>query len=304
MKVQVVNIGLIVALIINFFISFLFISLFISDFTLGIGITLTIFICAIGVLYTPFGDWWYRKIIFNLREPNETEKKRIMPIYNEIYRRTLTVYPDLSKDIQLFIYDDDGVDAFAVGLRTVAIHRGLLVNNIYDNEIAAILGHEFSHIANGDTFCTILAIQSNIIVSAFRTIFSFLMVVAAKFVGFCVALAFDTAQGAENGFKITDACIRGLNRLLDKFVLILVGISVLIAQYSRRQHELAADDFAARLGYGQPMIYFFQRYGQLDGTSNVFSLSYLLHGTHPSMQTRISNLQNSVKKYRGDEMNN
>lgn len=294
MKFQVVNIGLIVSLLINFIISLVFVNLFTNDFILGTGITLIIFICSIGVLYTPIGDWWYRKVVLNLREPNEIEKKRIMPIYNEVYRRALTVSPNLSQDIQLFIYNDDNINAFAIGLRTVAVHRGLLVNNIYDNEIAAILGHEFAHIANGDTFCTILAVQSNAIVSIFRTIFSFLMIVAAKIVGFCVALAFDTAQGAENGFTIADACVRGLNWLIDKFVLIFVFISVIIAQYSRRQHELAADNFAARLGYGQPMIHFFQRYEQFDSTSNIFSLSHLLYGTHPSIQTRILNLQSSV----------
>lgn len=296
MKFQVVNLGLIVSLIINFIISFIFVSLFTHDFVLGIGITLIIFICSIGVLYTSIGDWWYRKVVLNLREPNEIEKKRIIPIYNDVYRRALIVSPNLSKDIQLFIYDDDNINAFAIGLRTVAVHRGLLVNNIYDNEIAAILGHEFAHIANGDTFCTILAVQSNTIVSIFRTIFSFLMIVTAKIVGFCVALTSDTAQGAENGFTIADACVRGFHWLIDKFVLIFVFISVIIAQHSRRQHELAADNFAAKLGYGQPMIHFFQRYEQFDSTSNIFSLSHLLYGTHPSMQTRISNLQSSIKE--------
>lgn len=171
----------------------------------------------------------------------------------------------------------------------------MLVNNIYDNEIAAILGHEFAHIANGDTFCTILAVQSNAIVSVFRTIFSVLMIVAAKIIGFCVALAFETRQGAENGFTIADACVRGINWLIDKFVLIFVLISVLIAQYSRRQHELAADNFTAKLGYGQPMIHFFQRYGNFNNIgNNTLSLSHLLYGTHPSMQVRIANLQNSI----------
>lgn len=294
MKFQVVNIGLIISLLINFIISFVFISLFTNDVASGIGITLLIFVCSIGILYTPIGDWWYRKIVLNLREPNEAEKRRLIPIYNEVYDRALVASPNLSRDIKLFIYDDDDINAFAIGLRTIAVHRGMLVNNIYDKEIAAILGHEFAHIANGDTFCTILAVQSNAIVSIFRTIFSFMMIVAAKIIGFCVALAFETEQGAENGFTIADACVRGINWLIDKCVLIFVFISVIIAQYSRRQHELAADNFSARLGYGQAMIQFFQRYEEADSTGNIFSFSHLLYGTHPSMQVRISNLQSSI----------
>lgn len=294
MKFQVVNIGLIVSLIINFIISLVFISLFTNDYVSGIGVTLIIFICSIGILYTPIGDWWYRKIVLNLREPDEIEKKRIMPIYNEVYRKALIVSPNLSKNIKLFIFDDDNINAFAIGLKTIAVHRGLLTHNIYDKEIAAILGHEFAHIANGDTFCTILAVQSNAIVSIFRSVFSFFMIVAAKIIGFVVALAFDTTQGAENGFTIADACVRGVNWLIDKFVLIFVFISVIIAQYSRRQHELEADNFTARLGYGQSMIHFFQRYSEFSTSSNIFSISHLLYGTHPSMQTRISNLQNNT----------
>lgn len=294
MKFQVVNIGLIISLLINFTISFVFVCFFTNDVASGIGITLLIFICSIGILYTPIGDWWYRKIVLNLREPNEAEKRRLMPIYNEVYKRALVESPNLSKDIKLFIYDDDDINAFAIGLKTIAVHRGMLVNNIYNQEIAAILGHEFAHIANGDTFCTILAVQSNAIVSVFRTIFSFLMIVAAKIIGFCIALAFETERGAENGYTIGEGCVRGINWLIDKFVLIFVFISVIIAQYSRRQHELAADNFTAKLGYGQPMIHFFQRYEEFDSASNMFSLSHLLYGTHPSMQVRISNLQSSI----------
>lgn len=294
MKFQVVNIGLIISLLINFIISFAFVSLFTNDVALGIGITLLIFVCSIGILYTPIGDWWYRKVVLNLREPNEAEKRRLMPIYNEVYKRALAASPNLSKDIKLFIYDDEDINAFAIGLKTIAVHRGMLTNNIYDKEIAAILGHEFAHIANGDTFCTILAVQSNAIVAVFRTVFSFWMIVVAKIIGFCVALAFETEQGAENGYTIAEACVRGINWLIDKFVLIFVFISVIIAQYSRRQHELAADNFTAKLGYGQPMIHFFQRYVEFDSAGNMFSLSHLLYGTHPSMQVRISNLQSSI----------
>ena len=65
MKFQVVNTGLIISLLINFVISFFFVSIFVNDDALGLGITLLIFICSIGILYTSVGDWWYRKIVLN-----------------------------------------------------------------------------------------------------------------------------------------------------------------------------------------------------------------------------------------------
>lgn len=297
MKFQIVNIGLIISLLINFTISLIFVCLFTNDFALGMGITLVIFICSIGILYTPIGDWWYRKIILDLREPDEIETRRLVPIYKKVYKKALIASPNLSKDIKLFIYDDDDINAFAIGLKTIAVHRGMLVNNIYDDEIAAILGHEFAHIANGDTFCTILAVQSNAVVSVFRTIFAFIMIIIAKIVGFCVTLVCETAEGAEIGYKIGDGCVRAIHWMIDKIISLIVFISVIIAQYSRRQHELAADDFSARLGYGQPLIHFLQRYEEFDGTGNKLSLAHLLYGTHPSMQTRIINIQDCIKTH-------
>lgn len=93
MKFQVVNIGLVISLLINFTISFVFVSLFTNDYVAGMKITVLVFICLIGILYTPLGDWWYRKIALHLREPNEAEKRRLMPIYNEVYRRALIASP-------------------------------------------------------------------------------------------------------------------------------------------------------------------------------------------------------------------
>ena len=92
MKFQVVNIGLIISLIINFIISFIFVTLFINDVTLGLILTFVIFICLIGVLYTPIGDWWYRKIILNLREPNSVEKEKIIQCLEIIEKKFLDIY--------------------------------------------------------------------------------------------------------------------------------------------------------------------------------------------------------------------
>lgn len=295
MRFQIVNIGLIIALLINFFISFIFISLCMDNLVAGFGITIMVFICFIGILYTPIGDWWYRKIVFRLREPDERERKRLEPIYKEVYKRALIESPSLSKDIKIFVYEDNDINAFAIGLKTIAVHKGLLYNNIYDNEIAAILGHEFAHIANGDTFCTILALQSNVIVYVIRLLFYFIMILAAKMVGFMGAIIMGVmganVKGITNGFSIGDNLTKWISRMIDGCTSFFVFISIIIAQYSRRKHELEADNFAAKLGYGRFMIQFFQRFPDIENVNNKFSLSYLLHGTHPSMSVRIANLQ-------------
>lgn len=294
MKFKVVNIGLIISLVINFLICLWIMAGLSGSIAKGIGLTLVIFFVSIGILYTPVGDWWYRNIVYHLREPNGVEKAQLMPLYNEVYERVLEVCPHISRDIKLYIYDDNGINAFAIGLKTIAVHRGILDNNIYDSEIAAILGHEFAHIANGDTFCTILAFQSNVLVSVFRSVFSIFMFIFVKIIALFVACAFETSEGAENGYIVTDTIGKGIRWLVDKVIVFFALISVLIAQYSRRKHELEADSFSAQLGYGKSLTHFFQRYEATGKIDKMFSLAGLLYGTHPSMEKRILNLQNRI----------
>lgn len=117
----------------------------------------------------------------------------------------------------------------------------------------------------------------------------------AIIIGFFVSIIGDTEQGTQNIFTITEICGRGVAWITDKFLAIIVGIGVIIAQHSRRKHELQADNFTAELGYRQPMIHFFQRYAEADGKNrNYLSLAYLMCGTHPSMEKRIENLQTGV----------
>lgn len=293
MKFKVVNIGLIIAMIINFVISFAIVSMFTGGrYGVALGITIAIFICSIGILFTPVGDWGYRKIVLNLREPSELEAKRLMPIYQEVYRRAIEAVPRLPRDIRLYIYDDDSVNAMAVGMRTIAVHRGMLTSHLYDNEIAAILGHEFAHIANGDTMCTILAFQSNSIVHIFRSALMIIVRLLAIILGWIMTIVTDNNRDAENTFTITEAIVRFIGWLLDKYIAIIVGIGVIIAQFSRRKHELAADSFSADLGYRQPLLHYFQKSEEFKkGKTNVLSFAYLLHGTHPSNSKRIENLQ-------------
>lgn len=293
MKFKVVNIGLIIALIINFVISFAIVAMFAGEkYGLALGITIVIFVCSIGILFTPVGDWWYRNIVFKLREPNELEAKRLIPIYQEVYGRAIKAVPNLPRNIHLYIHDNDTVNAMAIGLRTIAVHRGMLIYHLHDDEIAAILGHEFAHIANGDTMCTILAFQSNSIVHVFRSVLMIIVRIFAVFLGWIMTIVTDNDRDAENTFTITETIVRFMGWLLDKCISIIVGISVIIAQYSRRKHELSADSFSADLGYRQPMLHYFRRSEELkQGKTNVLSFAYLLHGTHPSTGKRIENLQ-------------
>lgn len=290
-KSSIGNIGLCFSLLLNFLCSLLLLHIVTADFRICLVITLLLFLGSMALLLTPITDWWYRKIILGLREPDQWEAEQLLPIYEEVYCKAREVEPHLSPAIELFIFEDEAPNAFAIGKSTIAVHSGLLSYHLSTEEIAGILAHEFAHIAHGDTVCTLLAIQSNSILTALRGILSWLISLLANILACSVSIAFDTTVSAKIAFRLVKDFVKALGWLIDHSIGFILFLSASIAICSRRQQELEADQFAALLGYGPPLIRFFRRTSGNAHVHSVFNWSYLFHGTHPSASVRISNLQ-------------
>ncbi len=71
---------------------------------------------------------------------------------------------------KLRIADDDALNAFATGLNekqySITVTRGLL-NTLNDNELEAVLGHELTHIRNGDVRMLVIAVVIAGVISFF-----------------------------------------------------------------------------------------------------------------------------------------
>ncbi len=71
---------------------------------------------------------------------------------------------------KLRIADDDALNAFATGLNdkqySITVTRGLL-NSLNDQEIEAVLGHELTHIRNGDVRMLVIAVVIAGVISFF-----------------------------------------------------------------------------------------------------------------------------------------
>lgn len=131
------------------------------------------------------------------------------------------------------IYDSPDINAFATGMKRdsalVAVSSGLL-HNMSREEAEAVLGHEVSHIANGD-MVTLTLIQGVV-----NTFVIFLARVVAQFIG-------DRDRGA-------------FAYMMTVFVLEMVfGIvaSTIVAWFSR-QREFRADIGGAKLAGKEKMI--------------------------------------------------
>ena len=183
-------------------------------------------------------------------------------------------------------YYEGEPNAFATGAfrnsALVAVSTGLLQSMSRD-EVEAVLGHEVSHIANGD-MVTLTLIQG--VVNTF-------VVFLARIVGYIVDKAvFKTERGVGAGYYITVIVCQ-----------IAFGVlaSLVVAWFSR-QREFRADAGSARLlGSGRPMVNALARLGGLapgalpqsiatSGINNTPGFMALF-STHPPIEARIAALQ-------------
>ena len=169
------------------------------------------------------------RVITNPR--NETERWLV----NTVQRQAQTAgigTPEVA------IYDSPDINAFATGANRnnalVAVSTGLL-GRLSRGELEAVLGHEVSHVANGD-MVTLTLIQG--VVNTFVIFFS-------RIIGFLVdRLIFRTERGYGPGFFIASIVAQ-----------IVLGIlaSTIVMWFSRRR-EFRADQGGAQLAGRQNMI--------------------------------------------------
>jgi heat shock protein HtpX len=177
-------------------------------------------------------------------------------------------------------------NAFATGAfrnsALVAVSTGLL-ESMNRQEVEAVLGHEITHVSNGD-MVTLTLIQG-----VLNTFVFFL----SRVVGYVVDKAvFRTERGVGPGFYIT---------MIVSQILFGILASVIVAWFSRYREFRADRGSANLLGTPQPMIAALRRLGSLQtgglpdsvkafGISSDSGLAQIF-ATHPPIEARIAALQ-------------
>jgi heat shock protein HtpX len=192
---------------------------------------------------------------------------------------------------EVAIFNTPAVNAFATGMSRnsslVAVSSGLLEMMTKD-EAEAVIGHEISHIANGD-MVTLTLIQG--IVNTFVLFFS-------RVIGYTVdKVVFKTRQGTGPAFFIT---------MIISELLLGVLASIVVMWFSR-QREYRADFGGGQLAGKQKMIAALKRLKtQYETHALPKSIAALgisgkqgiglkeLFSTHPSLDDRIARLQQST----------
>jgi heat shock protein HtpX len=185
------------------------------------------------------------------------------------------------------IFDAAEPNAFATGARRdaalVAVSSGLL-RSMSQAEAEAVLGHEVSHVANGD-MVTLALIQG--VVNTF-------VIFLARIVGYTVdRTVFRTEQGHGPAFWVTTIVAE----------LVLGLFATMIVMWFSRQREFRADAGGARLAGRGQMIGALERLRQRPGAPlpeqfAAFGISsgrranlMKLFMSHPPLEARIAALQ-------------
>ncbi len=192
---------------------------------------------------------------------------------------------------EVAVYDSPDVNAFATGMNRnnalVAVSTGLL-QNMSQDEVEAVLGHEISHVANGD-MVTLTLVQGVV-----NTFVFFL----ARVIGHVIdRVVLKNERGHGIGYFLTVIVAQ-----------IVLGIlaSTIVCWFSR-QREFRADAGGARLAGTSKMIGALQRLqavhmpSQLPEQMQAFGISGGLGGglralfmTHPPLEQRIEALKNAT----------
>ena len=192
---------------------------------------------------------------------------------------------------EVAVYESDEVNAFATGMSRnnalVAVSTGLLQRMTRD-EAEAVLGHEVSHVANGD-MVTLALIQG--IVNTF-------VIVIARAVGWFVdRVILKNEEGPGIGYYVT-------------FFVLEIALGILasgIVMWFSRRREFRADTGGAGLAGRNKMIAALERLQSLQGASQLpervaaFGISSggksgwaKFFSTHPALEDRIAALRASV----------
>lgn len=239
------------------------------------------------IALSPLGEFILRLQTGCKKIKRKDHEALIRPLFDEVYEKAKAVTPGLPDGIKLYMSSDNSANAFATGRRTICVTRGLL--KLPPEQIKAILGHEFGHIAHRDTYLLQGVVIGNLMVTV--------VVTCARL----AALVFTTIG------EIAACCsVAGAGRFAQLLlvtlakVLVIIGfnvfmwfwnkLGVLLVMRSSRENEYEADAFSARCGYRLPMIDALEYLASCSGDAPT-GLFAMLASSHPDMDSRIARLQ-------------
>lgn len=286
------NIFAVLYLVLNVLFIAFWIQMFVPNIWTSLLYSVLIYGITATVALSPAGEWLFR-LLNGCKKINDPKiQSRLEPLFQEVKERARTKHSDciINDNISLYIRDDDDPNAFAMGRRTVCVTRGLLA--LPDEQIKAVLGHEFGHLATHDTDLTLLITVGNLIVtvvvSIVRVVMAIYNAICSIVVG-CIGESRAIAAVANAiASVVTTLFINGL-------MWVWTRLGILMVMKSSRDAEYEADAFSCDLGYSEGLVSFFRFLQGLERSlkkserSNIFAA---LASSHPDTAKRIERIEN------------
>lgn len=260
----------------------------------GINYTSLAIFCAIwgsaGAFISLLLSKWIAKIsmgvvIIDPKQATPDEHALLQIVQSLVRKAGLSTMPEVG------IYDSPELNAFATGPSKsnalVAVSTGLLTG-MNREELEGVLGHEISHIANGD-MVTMTLIQG--VVNAFSLFLS-------RIIAYAISMAISRGEENEGGISML---AYGLLTLVFDILFTLLG-SMVVAGFSRWR-EYRADSSGAKLAGRSNMIAALQRLQSTvdieDDRSPAMAALKISHrpsllelfSSHPPLEKRIQRLK-------------
>lgn len=297
------NIPILIYLVLNVFIITWIISAYLSsngtenpNFFVCFLSAIVLYAISILIALSPVGEWILRKQNGCNKITRKEHIAIIEPIFNDVYAKAKELYPDLSDDITLYVKskskrknnDCESANAFAAGRKTICVTEELL--NQPEDQIKAVLAHEFGHLAHHDTDIILVITVGNLIIT---TIISIVLIVST----FLKALFGGMSQGKESGVV---GLVGLIMTALFIFIINLMNrawsqLGVWLCMKSSRSNEYLADEFSFNLGYGVPLCQFLD---EAAGDYKAEGLFAALASSHPDTDDRIARLQSLGCEYK------
>ncbi len=214
-----------------------------------------------------------------IEQPSNDTERWLLSVVQQEARQAGIEMPEVG------IFDSPDPNAFATGWNRndalVAVSTGLL-RSMTQDEVEAVLGHEISHVANGD-MVTLTLIQG--VVNTF--VFFFSMVIGR----FVDRVIFKNEEGAGIGYFISQMLAQ----------VVLSFLASMIVMWFSRWREFRADAGGARLAGREKMIAALERLksvhepAQMPAEMAAFGIRggkvAQLFSSHPPLDDRIAALQ-------------
>lgn len=271
------NIGAFIFLFLNVSLTFLVVLYLGLNEINNIVVLISVYFLVFIIGLSPIGDFIFA-IVFGAKNIKRNDiKLKLYPLFDIVYEQAKEKNKYISKHVNLKIIDDDSVNAFAIGRHTICVTKGLL--NLGDEEIMAILAHEFGHIAYRHTIIQVLVTCSNLFVSGFLLI---VKICCWMIAGMCTLFSL-LYKSYLLGIIIT-ACAATSSF----FIWLWTKICLIFLRWSMRENEYLADEYAFRLGHGDMLASVLDRVVCSEPQKGFLKA---LYSTHPDNDKRIAHLQ-------------